>query len=261
MSDSILLTVRDGLARVTLNRPASLNAVDFEMGQRWREVAREATAPGVRAVILDAAGPAFCAGGDVVAMATTGAAGADVTAMAHVISEGIRTFVEAPVPVVAAVQGAVAGGGLGMMLAADYIVAAEGARFVSKYANIGLTPDLGVSTLLPAAIGQRRALQLLLQDCSLTAAEALEWGLVAEVVPGEAVAARAEEVARFWLSGAAEAFGQAARLVRTGAARTFAENLADEAATIGAAFDTPQAQARIAAFAAASSKSRTKETP
>ena len=134
-------------------------------------------------MILDAAGPAFCAGGDVVAMATSGAGGEAVTATAHVIHDGIRTFALSDKPIVAAVQGAVAGGGLGLMLSADYIVASETAKFVSKYANIGLTPDLGVSTLLPAAIGQRRALQLLLQDRTLSAAEALDWGLVAEVVP------------------------------------------------------------------------------
>jgi 2-(1,2-epoxy-1,2-dihydrophenyl)acetyl-CoA isomerase len=256
MSDSILFSVDDGLARVTFNRPASLNAMGFEMAERWREVAREATAVGVGAVILDAAGPAFCAGGDVIAMGSSGASGADVTATAKVIHEGIRTFVEAPVPVVAAVQGAVAGGGLGLMLAADYVVASENAKFVSKYANIGLTPDLGVSTLLPAAIGERRALQLLLQDRTLTAAEALDWGLVAEVVPAAELAARAEAVARFWLDGATAAFGQAVRLVRTGAGRSFAANLDDEAETIGAAFDTPEARARVKAFAAASAKTR-----
>lgn len=260
MSDSILVSIEGPLARVTLNRPASLNAIDFEMAEQWRDAAQQATASGVGAVILDAAGPAFCAGGDVLAMAASGAGGSAVTAAAHVISEGIRTFVEAPVPVVAAVHGAVAGGGLGIMLAADYIVAADGARFVSKYADMGLTPDLGVTTLLPAAIGQRRALQLLLQDRALSAAEALEWGLVAEVVPAGSLAARVDEVARFWLDGATGAYGQAARLVRTGAERSFVQNLHDEALTIGAAFDTADARARVAAFAAASSKSRTKET-
>ena len=256
MTESILVTVADGLARVTFNRPASLNAMDFEMGGRWRDVAHEITTDAsIGAVILDAAGPAFCAGGDVLAMGTSGATGADVTAAAHVIHDGIRTFVRSDKPIVAAVQGAVAGGGLGLMLTADYIVAAEGARFVSKYANIGLTPDLGVSTLLPAAIGQRRALQLLLQDRSLTAAEALDWGLVAEVLPAGEIAARAEEIARFWLTGATAAFGQAKRLVRTGADRTFAENLDDEAASIGARFDTDESRVRVAAFAAASAKS------
>lgn len=259
MSDTILLRVEDGLARVTLNRPERLNAMDFEMGERWRAVARAVVAdPSVGAVLLDAAGPSFCAGGDVIMMSTSGAAGAAVTAAAHTIHEGIRTFAESDKPIVAAVQGAVAGGGLGLMLTADYIVAAEDAKFVSRYANIGLTPDLAVSTLLPQAVGQRRALQLLLQDRMLTAAEALDWGLVAEVSADPP--ARAAEIARFWLDGATAAYGQAKRLVRAGAERSFAENLDDEARTIGAAFDIPGAQQRIGAFAAASArKSATKE--
>jgi 2-(1,2-epoxy-1,2-dihydrophenyl)acetyl-CoA isomerase len=253
-ADSILLAVADdGLARITFNRPERLNAMDFDMATRWREVAHAvAENPDVGAVILDAAGPAFCAGGDVVAMATSGAGGEDVTRTAHVIHDGIRTLALSETPIVAAVQGAVAGGGLGLMLTADYIVAADRAVFVSRYANIGLTPDLGVTTLLPAAVGERRALQLLLQDLTLTAADALEWGLVAEVVPAGEVAGRAEAVARFWLGGATGAFGQAKRLVRQGAHRSFAENLADEAATIGARFDTDEARTRVAAFAAAS---------
>ncbi|MFB7883378.1 enoyl-CoA hydratase/isomerase family protein [Microbacterium sp. NPDC056057] len=257
MSDSILVTRDGALARVTLNRPAFLNAMGFEMGARWRDVAHELTSDeSVGAIILDAAGPAFCAGGDVIEMATSGASGADVTGAAHTIHDGIRTFVESSTPVVAAVQGAVAGGGLGLMLTADYIVASEHSKFVSKYANIGLTPDLGVSTLLPAAVGQRRALQLLLQDLTIDAPTALDWGLVTEVVPAADVASRAEAVARFWLDNAAGAFGQAKRLVRTGAGRSFAENLDDEARSIGARFDTDEAKARVAAFAAASAKSR-----
>jgi 2-(1,2-epoxy-1,2-dihydrophenyl)acetyl-CoA isomerase len=257
VSDSILLHVEGGLARVTFNRPASLNAMGFEMGALWRDIAHRVTSdPAVGAVILDAAGPAFCAGGDVVAMATSGAAGSDVTATAHIIHEGIRAFALSDKPIVAAVQGAVAGGGLGLMLAADYIVAADSAKFVSKYANIGLTPDLGVSTLLPAAIGQRRALQLLLQDTTIDAATALDWGLVAEVLPRDEVAARAEAIARFWLAGATAAFGQAKRLVRVGADRPFSDNLDDEARSIGARFETEESRVRVAAFAAASAKSR-----
>jgi len=255
--ESILLTRDGGLARLTFNRPASLNAMGFEMGRRWRDLAREVTGDDtVGAILIDANGPAFCAGGDVVEMATSGASGADVTQAAHTIHDGIRTFVESDKPIVAAVQGAVAGGGLGLMLTADYIVAADSAKFVSKYANIGLTPDLGVSTLLPGAIGHRRALQLLLQDRTIDAATALEWGLVSEVVPGGDVAGRAEEIARFWLGAATAAFGQAKRLVRTGADRTFAENLDDEARSIGARFDTEESRIRVAAFAAASRKNK-----
>ena len=260
MSDTILLRVEAGLAHVTFHRPDRLNAMDFEMGERWRDIARQVTTDAsVGAVLLDAAGPAFCAGGDVIMMSTSGADGAAVTDAAHIIHEGIRTFMESDTPVVAAVQGAVAGGGLGLMLTADYIVAAEDAKFVSRYATIGLTPDLGVSTLLAQAVGQRRALQLLLQDRMLTAPEALDWGLVAEVAadPG----ARAAEIARSWLGGATAAYGQAKRLVRTGAHRGLADNLDDEARTIGAAFDTPDARNRIAAFAAASARKAAPKEP
>lgn len=253
MSDSILLSVEDGLAHLTFNRPDRLNAMDFEMGGRWRDLAHQVTSDAsVGAILLDAAGPAFCAGGDVIAMATSQATGADVSGAAARIHDGIRTFVESDKPIVAAVQGAVAGGGLGLMLTADYVVASDAAKFVSRYANIGLTPDLGVTTLLPAAVGQRRALALLLQDRTLSAAEALDWGLVAEVLPAAEVAARARAVAQFWLDGATGAFGQAKRLVRSGAARGFADNLADEASTIGSRFETGESQARVAAFASAS---------
>lgn len=254
MNDTILVTREGTLARITLNRPASLNAMDFDMAVRWRQVATEVTTdPTVGAVILDAAGRAFCAGGDVVAMHTSGRGGEAITEMANEIHEGIRMFVESDKPIVASVRGAVAGGGLGLMLTADYIVAGEDASFSSKYANIGLTPDLSASTTLVAAIGERRALQMFLQDIRLDAATAQEWGLVAEVAADPA--ARAEEIAQFWLAGATGAFGQAKRLVRVGRSRSFSENLADEARTIGARFDTEEARVRISAFAARSAKS------
>lgn len=249
MSDTILLEVGDGLARLTLNRPASLNAVNFKMGTRWRELALRVTSDrSIGAVLLDAAGPAFCAGGDVIAMATSDAGGIGLASMASVINEGIAALAAGNVPIVAAVQGAVAGGGLGLMLVADYIVASESATFASKYADVGLTPDLGVTTFLPRAIGERRALQFLLSDLTLDARTARDWGLVSEVVAPEQVAARAEEVARSWLGN--PAFGQARRLVRASADRSFTRSLADEAATIGAALDTTAARTRVAAFAA-----------
>ena len=229
VTDTILFTVEDGLARLTLNRPESLNAMDFEMGRRWHELAgRVTTDPAIGAVLIDAAGPAFCAGGDVIAMATSGASGADVTRAADLIHEGIRLLCEGDRPIVAAVQGAVAGGGLGLMLTADYIVASQEARFVSKYANIGLSPDLGVSTLLPAAVGRQRALRLLLTDTTIDARTALDWGLVSEVVAPADVASRAQAVARYWLDNATAAFGRARRLVRRGADRPFPDSLADE---------------------------------
>jgi Enoyl-CoA hydratase/carnithine racemase len=253
MSDGILFEVCDGLAHLTLNRPERLNAIDGETARRWRDLAHEvASRDDIAAVLFDAAGPAFCAGGDVAAMAGLGGSGDQVAAFADVIHDGHLTFAQTPKPIVAAVQGVVAGGGLGFMLVADYVVASDKSRFVSKYADIALTPDCGVSTLLPEAIGARRALELLLTDRMLSAGEALDWGLVAEVVPATELADRARAVAAHWLRGASGAFGQAKRLVRSSVGRSYPDGLTDEARTIGAAFDTPDARARVAAFVAKS---------
>lgn len=262
MNDAILLAVDGGLARLTLNRPARLNAFNADLAHAWRDATAEATSRSdVKAILLDAAGPAFCAGGDVIEMATSMGSGAEITALAEVINAGIRSLTESAVPVVAAAHGTTAGGGLGILLSTDYAVVGSRSRLGSLYANIGLTPDLSVSAQLARAVGQRRALQLVLQDRLLTAAEAVEWGLVAEAVEGEdsaheaeQVRARAEEIARFWLAGAAEAYGHAKRLVRSQPERTFAEQLSEEARSIGASMATPDAQARITAFAAASAR-------
>lgn len=252
MSDPILFSVDDGLARITLNRPDRLNAFDAELAHAWASVTTEATSrDDVGAILIDAAGPAFCAGGDVRAMAETNS-GAAITELAHVINTGIVALTQSRVPVAVAAHGTTAGGGLGILLSGDYAVVGESSRLGSLYASMGLTPDLSVSAQLARAVGERRALQLVLQARMLSAAEAVEWGLVAEAVPDAEVGTRAEAVARFWLSGAAAAYGQAKRLVRDAAHRTFAEQLAEEARSIGAAYDTPEAQALVAAFAARS---------
>lgn len=262
MSDAILFSVDDGLARLTLNRPARLNAFNADLAHAWRDATAEATSrPDVKAILLDAAGPAFCAGGDVIEMATTMGSGEEITALAEVINAGIRSLTESAVPVVAAAHGTTAGGGLGILLSSDYAVIGARSRLGSLYANIGLTPDLSVSAQLARAVGQRRALQLVLHDRLLTSAEAVEWGLAAESVGGDdsateadLVRARAEEIAKFWLAGAAAAYGQAKRLVRSQPERTFAEQLTEEARSIGASMATADAQARIAAFAASSAR-------
>lgn len=262
MSDAILFSVDDGLARLTLNRPSRLNAFNSDLAHAWRDVTAEATSrDDVRAILIDAAGPAFCAGGDVLDMATTMGSGEQITSLAGVINAGIRSLTESSVPVVAAAHGTTAGGGLGILLCSDYAVVGGRSKIGSLYANIGLTPDLSVSAQLARAVGERRALQLVLQDRLLTAEEAQEWGLIAEIVSGADAAAeatsvreRGEEIARFWLSGAAGAYGQAKRLVRSQPTRSFPEQLAEEARSIGAAFETADAQARVAAFAAASAK-------
>lgn len=251
MTTPIRFETTDGIARITFARPERLNAFDFEMGRQYRDACVAVTTSAeTRAILICAEGPAFCAGGDVLAMAGSGVAGAAVTDGAHVIHEGIAALVNSSIPVVAAARGAVAGGGIGLLLAADYVVGGEDLRVAGKYAEMGLTPDLGVSTLLSSAVGERRALTLLLTARELNAADAADWGMVAEVSSDPE--ARAEELAQQWAAGAAGALGHAKRLVRQSSERPFSESLDDEATTIGNAFDGSEAQQRITAFAQAS---------
>lgn len=264
MNDAVLYSVNDGLAHLTLNRPTRLNAFNVDAALAWEEATVSVTQrDDVGAILLDAAGPAFCAGGDVLDMAASMESGSEITTLAGTINRGIRALVESSIPVVAAAHGTTAGGGLGILLCSDLAIVGSRSKIGSLYANIGLTPDLSVSAQLERAVGERRALQLVLQDRLLTAQEAYEWGLVAEVVDGadaadeaDRVRERARSIAEGWLSGAFGAYGQAKRLVRSRQSRSFAEQLAEEARTIGDAFDTPAAKARIASFAAASARKR-----
>lgn len=135
MSDAILFAVEEGMARLTLNRPARLNAFNADLAHAWKDATAEATSrPDVKAILLDASGPAFCAGGDVIDMATTmGASGSEITALAEVINSGIRSLTESAIPVVAAAHGTTAGGGLGILLCSDYAVVGSRSKLGSLY--------------------------------------------------------------------------------------------------------------------------------
>lgn len=257
MTEPILLSIDGGLARITLNRPERLNAFNAAMAEAWERIIGEALGrDDVGAVLLHGSGPAFCAGGDVADMATTMDSGAEIEGLAQQINRGIVALTQSAVPVVLAAHGATAGGGLGIFLCSDYAVVGRSAKIGSRYANMGLTPDLSVTAQLARAVGERRALQLVLGDRMLTAEEAVAWGLAAEVVDDDEVLARAEKVARGWLEGASRAYGEAKRLVRSASGRSFEEQLAAEAASIGESFETADARERIAAFVEASRRRR-----
>ena len=151
---------------------------------------------------------------------TTDAPGRTITALADVIHDGHRALRESAKPIVAAVQGPVAGGGLGFMLVADLIVASDRATFASRYSDVGLTPDCGVSTLLPEAVGMRRALELTLTSRTLTRRRGARLG-TRHRGRRPRVARRPrprDRRARGW-PGRPAAFGQAKRLVRSGPTR------------------------------------------
>jgi len=249
MQDSVLCEIDDGVARITLNRPEALNAFDEGMAHAWAEVVTETVSDErVRAIMLAGNGRAFCAGGDVRAMADAGFDGEHIAALAHLINRGQLALIESSIPVVAAAHGTTAGGGLGILLNSDYAVVGHSSKVGSLYAKLGLTPDLTVTALLARAIGERRALQLVLQDRLVTASEAVSWGLVAEAVPDDEVLDRAKSIARYIADNSPESRGTAKRMIRASFTRSLTQTLNDEALSIGAALSSENAKARINAF-------------
>lgn len=207
MTESILYDVEGAVALITINRPEASNAIDLPTAQALESaVARAGSDDGVRAVLLAGKGQRFCAGGDLASMMEAQDREGYVRELAVVLDRGLRSLAALPKPVVAAVQGAVAGAGLGAVLSSDLVVAARSTKFVFAYTAVGLTPDCGVSVLLPRAIGQQRALQLALVPRPLSAEQAQEWGMIAEVVEDTLVLTRATALTAQFAEGPSTAY-------------------------------------------------------
>jgi 2-(1,2-epoxy-1,2-dihydrophenyl)acetyl-CoA isomerase len=150
--------------------------------------------------------------------------------------------------VVAAVHGSAAGAGLGLVGASDLVVAGESTKFVMAYTGVGLTPDGSSSWFVPRLVGLRRALELTLTNRVLSAAEALEWGLITSVVPDDDVKTEATALAERVAAGPREAQAAAKRLLHTSLEETLETHLAREADAIVAAATSDESKEGLAAF-------------
>ena len=211
---SSLLVSRDGdIVRLQFNRPEVLNALDRASAQSFAHACRDiASDHSVRAVIVSGAGRAFMAGGDLAELRAdpTGAA----IALIGPMHEAIVLLAEMRAPVIASLQGAVAGAGLSLALACDFAIAAEGTRFTLAYVNIGASCDLSGSWSLPRLVGLRKALEIALLGERFDAAEALRLGLVNRVVPEAELDAQVLALAQRLASGPAQSIAQMKRLMR-----------------------------------------------
>ena len=247
MSEPVICAVDAGVAHIELNRPDAANALDLPLAKALRQaVARAAADDSVRAVLVTGAGQRFCVGGDVGSFIAAPEPSAYLHALASEADLAVRALEALTKPVVAAVHGAVAGAGLAVMLACDRVVAAEGTKLAFADTGIGLTPDCGVSYLLPRAIGSHRALGFALGGRPVDAATAQEWGMVTEVV--EDAHLRARELADSLAAGPAVALGQTRRLLRAGWDADRGSTGAVEAATIAEMVAGSEAQALIERF-------------
>ncbi|AZM55361.1 enoyl-CoA hydratase [Streptomyces sp. WAC 01529] len=208
MADSVLYEVSDGLATITINRPEAMNAMNTEAKVALREAVRAAAGDAaVRAVLLTATGRAFCVGQDLkehigsLAADREAGTGQTMSTVKEHYNPIVRALTGMPKPVVAGVNGAAAGAGLGFALAADYRVVADTAKFNTSFAGVALTADSGVSWTLPRVVGPGRAADLLLFPRNITAQEAYDLGIANKVVPAADLADEAAQVARALAEG------------------------------------------------------------
>jgi 2-(1,2-epoxy-1,2-dihydrophenyl)acetyl-CoA isomerase len=241
----------DGVAHVLLDRPADANALDLEMARAFLGTLRAAEQrPDIRVLTITGAAHFFCGGGDVKAMASAVDKPAFLRELADAAHEVMLAMAQSRLFLIAAVNGPAAGAGLGLVLNADYVVASEHARFRTAYAALGLTPDSGVSYLLPRAVGHQRAMELLLVGRELSAQEAAEWGLVNEAVAPEALQSRVEELSETLAARSSSAWAVTKRLANLELIERYRAHLAEESSQISRMASLPDAQARIARFGA-----------
>ena len=228
-----LQTERHGAAvTLWLNRPDRLNAFSEGMALALvQALARAGADPSVRVVIVRGRGRAFSAGGDVKQMAQDAAGGRPAAyfdrplAAIHRAALAVRNLEK---PVIAGLQGAVAGAGLNLALCCDYRVAADDVRLIQAFTNIGLVPDTGGTYLLPRLVGRARATELLFEGRTVEAKEARELGLVNDVAPLAELDAAVERTAQRLAARPTRALGLTKRLLNAGATRTFEAQLAAE---------------------------------
>jgi len=248
--ENLNFEVKDGLARLTLNRPKAANSFNIDLVREFLEVATICAEDSeIRAVLLTGAGRFFSAGGDLKNFA---AAEDQISKMvsetADTLHAAIAKFARMNAPVVAAVNGPAAGAGMSVVCMTDIALAAESAFFSMAYTAAGLSPDGSSTYFLPRIVGIRRARELMLSNRRLSAAEAHELGIVERVVPDDDLMAEAEKIALALANGPTLAFGAVKKLLLASQNAQLEDQLDAETSAITAMTRTSDAREGIAAF-------------
>lgn len=250
--ETIDLAVRDGVAHLTLNRPDAANSITLELARDLMQATLRCDEDAaVRAVLLTGKGRMFCGGGDLKTFSGKGdelpAYLKEVTTHLHA---AVSRLTRMNAPVIVAVQGSAAGAGMSLACAADFVLAAENAKFTMAYTRAGLTPDGSSTYFLPRIVGLRRALELSLSNRVLTAAEAMALGIVTRVVAEPSLFEEAGKLAAEFANGPTQAFGATKRLLHAGWNGSLETQMELETRAIADIARGADAREGIAAFAA-----------
>lgn len=243
---SITYELAEGIATITLNRPAVMNALSSALRKDLLHALIRAQAE-ARVMVLTGAGRAFCSGQDLQDAGKIGSFDLE-----RILNEEyvpmIKAITDSPIPTIAAVNGAAAGAGANLALAADIVIAAESASFIQAFTRIGLVPDAGGSYWLPRQIGLARSMGAMLLGDKISARQAADWGMIYEVVPDESFAAHIRARAAQLAAGPAVAYRGVKVMLRASFANDLDAQLALEARLQGACGQTEDFREGVAAF-------------
>jgi 2-(1,2-epoxy-1,2-dihydrophenyl)acetyl-CoA isomerase len=250
--DTVLYETNEAIATITLNRPEALNALLPEMNDRVPELIDQAEGDeAVRVLVLTGAGKAFSAGADLKLMGRPDRLGRSALVGRQRTLHGasvVERMLRREKPMIAAVNGVVAGMACPFVLACDLAIASEEARFVFSFVKVGFVPDCGTTYLLPRRVGLANAERLCLTAEPVGAAEALRLGLIGEVVPSDRFRARVREVAELIAAHPPQAIRQARGLLERGAESDFRQAIEAEAMAQGVLGETQDHQEAVRAF-------------
>ncbi|MFM7336610.1 MAG: enoyl-CoA hydratase-related protein [Tabrizicola sp.] len=245
MAELVTVETGGGVHRITLNRPEVMNALNRDL--RLALTAALLAGHSARVIVLTGAGRGFCSGQDL-----SDASGLDAAGFEGILNGEyvpmIRAITEAPVPVIAAVNGVAAGAGANLALACDLVIAAESAAFIQAFSRIGLIPDAGGTSFLPRRVGLQRAMGAALLAEPVSARQAEAWGMIWEAVPeerfAEVVAARAGQLA----AGPTGAYAALKQALRGAFDQSLEAQLAAEARLQGVCGASEDFREGVAAF-------------
>ncbi len=246
----MIVETRGHVTTITLNRPERYNVIDLQLAQKLMEVVLTCSEdPGVRALVITGAGSVFSGGGNVKEFGERRETiSRHLKELTSVLHAAISRICRMPKPVLAAVNGVAAGGGMSLALACDLVLAAESARFTTAYVGIGATPDGSSTYFLPRLVGLKRAFELFYTNRILTAREAEAWGLVNQVIPDADFGVAVDELATQLAKGPTLAFGRAKRLLHLGSLESLETQMEHESEFIAVSGMTEDFQEGVKAF-------------
>lgn len=228
--DSVMLTVEDGIATITLNKPETLNAIDLVLAQDLRRFgAQVESCEDIRVLVICGKGPSFCVGADIqMFVENLDDIGPPVRAVLDELHEFISCLRRMSKVVIMSVHGSVAGGGMSLVSQGDLCVAATNTRFTPAYNRLGLSPDMGATFGFERAVGIKRSVQAFLYEDRISAQQALEWGLINWIVPDDQLQVETMRIAKRVAANASGAIAATKRLFNKSQGQTLEAQMTEE---------------------------------